>query len=49
MAVQYDKCSHIMTDKEHEDCPQCPMCYAAYCTKVSNQKCNCDCCLEEQK
>ena len=46
MAVQCDKCKHIMTNEEHEDYPQCPMCHAAYCTVIPDQECNCDCCEE---
>ena len=46
MAIKCDKCGHVMTDKEHEDCPQCPKCWAAYCTVVPDQKCNCACCKD---
>lgn len=49
MSIKCDKCGHIMTDKEHEDYPQCPMCWGAYCTKIPNQKCNCDCCKDKIK
>lgn len=46
MAVQCNKCGHIMTAEEHENYPLCPMCDAASCTLVSDKKCECDCCNE---
>lgn len=43
-AIQCDECRHIMTNKEYDDFPECPMCGGHYVTSIRYRKCDCGVC-----
>lgn len=47
-ALKCDSCGHIMTRKEYDDFPECPMCHGHYVTGVRYRKCDCNVCKDEK-